>query len=41
LRVREADATAIFLILEMNRPLDGFIKVPSAPMRKALECLGK
>ncbi len=34
-------SAAIFLILEMNRPLDGFIKVSSAPMRKALEYLGK
>jgi len=34
-------SAAIFLILEMNRPLDGFIKVSSAPMRKALEYLGQ
>ena len=34
-------AGAIFLILEMSRPLDGLIKVSSAPMRKALEYLGK
>jgi len=34
-------AAAIFLILEMSRPLDGFIKLSSAPMRKALEQLGK
>ena len=34
-------AGAIFLILEMNRPLNGFIKVSSAPMHKALEYLGK
>ena len=34
-------SAAIFLILEMNRPLDGFIKVSSAPMRKALEYLGR
>lgn len=34
-------SAAIFLILEMNRPLDGSIKVSSAPMRKALEYLGK
>jgi hypothetical protein len=34
-------AGAIFLILEMNCPLDGFIKVSSAPMREALEYLGK
>jgi len=34
-------AAALFLILEMNRPLDGFIKVSSAPMRKALEYVGR
>jgi len=32
---------AIFLILEMNHPLSGFIKVSSAPMLKALEHLGQ
>jgi hypothetical protein len=32
---------AIFIILEMNHPLDGMIKISSAPMRKALEHLGK
>ena len=32
---------AIFIILEMNHPLQGMIKVSSAPMRKALEHLGK
>src|SRR5574338_152589 len=32
---------AIFLILEMNRPLDGMIKVSSAPMLKALEFIDK
>ena len=32
---------AIFLILEMNTPLTGIIKVSDAPMRKALEHLGK
>jgi hypothetical protein len=34
-------ATAIFLILEMNRPMGGTIKVSSGPMRKALEHLGR
>lgn len=34
-------AGAIFLILEMNRPLDGMIKVSSAPMLKTLEFLDK
>jgi hypothetical protein len=32
---------AIFIILEMNHPLDGMIKISSAPMRKALEHLGR
>ncbi len=32
---------AIFLILEMNHPLSGIIKVSSAPMLKALEHLGQ
>lgn len=32
---------AIFLILEMNHPLSGLIKVSSAPMLKALEHLGQ
>jgi hypothetical protein len=32
---------AIFLILEMNHPLSGSIKVSSAPMLKALEHLGQ
>jgi protein-S-isoprenylcysteine O-methyltransferase Ste14 len=32
---------AIFLILEMYQPLDGMIKVSSAPLRKALELLGR
>lgn len=32
---------AIFLIVEMNQPLQGMIKVSSAPMRNALEHLGQ
>jgi hypothetical protein len=32
---------AIFIILEMNHPLQGMLKVSSAPMRKALEHLGQ
>jgi Protein of unknown function (DUF4239) len=32
---------AIFLIMEMNHPLSGFIKVSSAPIVKALEHLGQ
>jgi len=31
---------AIFLIIEMGSPLDGFIKVSSAPMRRALQDIG-
>ena len=34
-------SSAIFLILEMNRPLDGFIKTSNAPLRKAVELIGK
>lgn len=32
---------AMFLILEMYQPLDGMIKVSSAPLLKALELLGR
>jgi hypothetical protein len=32
---------AIFLILELNRPLDSVIKVSSVPMRKAMELIGQ
>lgn len=32
---------AIFLIFEMSRPLEGQIKVSSAPIKKALEFIGK
>jgi len=34
-------SAAIFIILEMNHPLQGIIKVCSAPMHKALEHLGQ
>ncbi len=34
-------ATALFLIVEMSRPMAGAIKVSSGPMRKALEHLGR
>jgi hypothetical protein len=34
-------SAAIFLILEMNRPLDGFLKVSNAPLRNALEHLDR
>ncbi len=33
-------ATALFLILEMNRPMAGAMKVSSAPLVKALEHIG-
>jgi hypothetical protein len=34
-------SAAIFLVLELNRPLDGFIKVSNAPLRNALQHLGQ
>jgi hypothetical protein len=34
-------SAAIFLVLEMNRPLTGIIKVSDAPLLKALENLGR
>ena len=34
-------SAAIFVILEMNRPLEGMIQVSGAPMRKALDFLGR
>ena len=34
-------AAAIFLVLEMNSPLDGLMKISSAPLRKALEFMGQ
>jgi hypothetical protein len=34
-------AGAIFLILEMNRPYSGLMQISSAPMRNALEQVGK
>jgi hypothetical protein len=34
-------AGAIFLILELNHPLEGRIKISSAPMQKALFVIGK
>jgi hypothetical protein len=34
-------ATAIFLVVELNQPLGGFIKVSDAPLRKALEHLSR
>jgi hypothetical protein len=32
---------SLFLILEMNRPFEGLIKVSSAPLRYALSQLGR
>ena len=32
---------AVFLILELNQPLDGLIKVSSGPLHKALELIGR
>lgn len=34
-------SSSIFLILELDRPFEGAIKVPSAPMRNALAQLGR
>ena len=34
-------AGAIFLILEMNQPYSGMMQISSAPMRNALEQVGK
>ena len=34
-------SSAIVLVLEMDRPLDGFIKASNAPLRKAVELIGK
>jgi hypothetical protein len=36
-----AVSTAVFLIEEMSRPLDGVIAIPSEPMRGALDVLGR
>ncbi len=36
-----AIATAVFLIVEMNHPMQGAMKVSSAPLRKAVEILGR
>jgi hypothetical protein len=34
-------SAAVFLILEMNRPLEGFIKVSGAPLRNVLDHLAR
>lgn len=36
-----AVASALFLILELDRPFQGFIQISSNPLRKALEQLGR
>ena len=36
-----AVSSAIFLILELDRPFDGIIQISSAPLRNALAQLGK
>jgi len=36
-----AISAAIFLVLELNRPLDGIIKISSAPIVNALQHLGQ
>jgi len=36
-----AIAAAIFLVLELNRPFDGIVKVSNAPLLKALQHLGR
>ena len=34
-------SAAVFLILELDRPLDGMIRIPAAPLRAALAHLGQ
>jgi hypothetical protein len=36
-----AISSAIYLILELDRPFGGMIQVPSAPLRDALALLGR
>lgn len=36
-----AVSAAIFLVLELNRPLEGFVRISNAPLRNALQHLGK
>ena len=36
-----AISAAIFLVLELNQPLDGLIKVSSAPLQNAMEHMGQ
>ena len=34
-------AAAIFLLLELNHPLDGFIRISQAPLLNLSQCLGR
>jgi hypothetical protein len=34
-------SAAVFLVLELNQPLDGLIKVSSAPLRNAMQHMGQ
>jgi len=34
-------ASALFLVLELDHPFDGFIQIPNEPLRNALALLGK
>ena len=34
-------SAAIFLVLELNQPLDGLMKVSNAPLRNAMEQMGQ
>ena len=36
-----AVSVAIFLVLELNRPLEGFIRISNAPLRNALQHLNQ
>ena len=36
-----AISVAIFLVIELNRPLEGFIKISDAPLRNALQHLNQ
>jgi hypothetical protein len=36
-----AVSCAIFLILEMDRPFEGIVQISSAPLREALERMGR
>jgi hypothetical protein len=38
---RNEAVTRAVLILEMNHPLEGIIRISSAPLRKAVELIGQ